>query len=838
MNSRRDFIKKAGLLSGGIGFMNALPASVQKALAIDPLKGSTWLDAEHIVLLMQENRSFDHCFGTLQGVRGFNDPRAITLPDNNKVWLQTNDKGETYAPFRLNIKDTKATWMSSLPHSWDNQVQARNGGRYNQWLDAKKGGYPDIPMTMGYYTREDLPFYYAMADAFTICDHNFCSSLTGTTPNRLFFWTGTIREDAYSKARVYNGDTDYGAEAAWKTFPERLHENNISWKIYQNELSVAGGFTEEEDRWLSNFTDNPLEWFNQYKVKLSAGYIKFLQNGEPFLQKQKEAIEKEISALNGKERKNAEQKLTDIGNAIIQLKKDKEMYTQAAYEKLADFQKEIHDRAFTTNINDSQYNQLTQIEYDWGGEKRTLSVPKGDVLHQFRADVQQGKLPTVSWLVAPENYCDHPGAPWYGAWYISEVMDILTQNPDVWKKTIFIITYDENDGSFDHLPPFIPPHPQNRKTGLVTDDIDTALDYVNNGLDKAHLDIDNPVHGPIGLGYRVPMLIASPWSRGGFVSSEVFDHTSTLQFLETFLNKKYGKQIFETNISTWRRAVCGDLTSVFRTFNDEKTKPAVADKKAFHEGVNNARFKGLPDNYKNLTAAEIAQVNNQPASSPYMPVQEKGIRPACQIPYELYADGYLSADKKSFSINFETGNTVFDKRSVGAPFHVYAPGNHASAYGYEKAKSWSYGLGAGKKLEDKWDIADFENGQYLLTVYGPNGFFRSFNGTADDPAIALQCKYEFDKATHKPTGNVLLHIANTDTQDQRILISDNSYNSGAKTKLIKAGASASVSIDLTTSYNWYDFTVTVEGNSTFKKQYAGHVETGNTSFTDPLMARV
>jgi hypothetical protein len=122
MDTRRDFIKKAALLAGTAGIRNVLPSSVQKALAINPDQGSTFYDAEHIVLLMQENRSFDHCFGTLRGVRGYNDPQAITLPDQNLVWLQSNKKGETYAPFRLNIKDTKATWMSSLPHSWTNQL--------------------------------------------------------------------------------------------------------------------------------------------------------------------------------------------------------------------------------------------------------------------------------------------------------------------------------------------------------------------------------------------------------------------------------------------------------------------------------------------------------------------------------------------------------------------------------------------------------------------------------------------------------------------------------------------------------------------------------------------
>ncbi|WP_442588169.1 alkaline phosphatase family protein [Pedobacter sp. AW31-3R] len=189
--SRRDFIKKATLLTGAAGIFSVLPASIQKAMAIDAAPGSTYMDAEHVVFLMQENRSFDHCFGTLKGVRGFNDPRAIRLADKNPVWFQSNAAGKTYAPFRLNLKDTKATWMNSLPHSWENQVDARNNGQYDKWLDSKKSGnkaFEEMPLTMGYYNREDLPFYYALADAFTVCDQHFCSSLTGTSPNRLFFF--------------------------------------------------------------------------------------------------------------------------------------------------------------------------------------------------------------------------------------------------------------------------------------------------------------------------------------------------------------------------------------------------------------------------------------------------------------------------------------------------------------------------------------------------------------------------------------------------------------------------------------------------------------------------
>ena len=230
MTSRRSFLKKAALFSGASGVSQFLPGSIKKAFAIDPAPGTTFMDAEHIVLLMQENRSFDHTFGTLQGVRGFNDPRAIRLANDNPVWLQTNEKGETYAPFHLDIKDTKVTWMGSLPHSWSNQVDARNNGRYDQWLQAKKPGnndYADMPLTMGYYTRDDIPFYYALADAFTVCDQHFCSSLTGTTPNRLYFWSGTIRpaQNENAQANVWNGESDYDAWVIWPTTSLSAHWN-------------------------------------------------------------------------------------------------------------------------------------------------------------------------------------------------------------------------------------------------------------------------------------------------------------------------------------------------------------------------------------------------------------------------------------------------------------------------------------------------------------------------------------------------------------------------------------------------------------------------------------
>ncbi|WP_259014613.1 phosphocholine-specific phospholipase C [Emticicia fluvialis] len=855
METRREFIQKAAVLASGTGLAGMLPPVIQKALAIDPKTGSTYLDAEHVVILMQENRSFDHSYGTLQGVRGFNDPRAITLPNKNKVWLQPNSAGQTFAPFRLDLKDTKATWMSSLPHSWENQVDARNEGKYDKWLDVKQSGNKDfkkMPLTMGYYNREDIPFYYALADAFTVCDQNFCSSLTGTTPNRLYLWTGTIREEQNenAKANVKNEDVDYDRWAKWKTFPERLEENNVSWKIYQNELSIDTGFEGEEDSWLANFTDNPIEWFEQYHVKFSPEYRQYLQKVAKELPGMIEALKTKIAGLSagGNEYNAAKKELAQKEAYLAIALNDLEEFKPENFEKLSEFHKNIHKKAFTNNRKDPDYHKLTTLEYEDNGVQRKLQVPKGDVLHQFREDVNTGKLPTVSWIVAPEKFSDHPGAPWFGAWYLSEVMEILTKNPEVWKKTVFILTYDENDGYFDHVPPFVPPNPHKPGTGKVSAGIDAGVEQVSLAQElkrkRANPERDSRA-SPIGLGFRVPMVIASPWSRGGNVCSEVFDHTSVLQFLEKFLKHKTGKEITETNISQWRRTVCGDLTSSFEPYNGEKIQlPAFVQKEPFIKTVYNAKFKKLPSNFKELNSDEIAQLN-EGKDLGILPKQEPGIRKAMPIPYQLYAEGKLNADKKAFAIDLHASDEVFGKKTDGAPFIVYAPGKYAvrdasnRITGFESVRTWNYALKAGDKLADQWLLEDFENEQYHLIAYGPNGYMREFKGNAQDPEVQINCEYQRVKGSLKKlTGNVELKIRNNSAQTVTIEVVDQSYKRGNHSKTVAAGAGATIVLDLAKNHNWYDFSVKIKGNTSFEKRYAGHVENGKASFTDPAMGGV
>ncbi|OJY86427.1 MAG: phospholipase C, phosphocholine-specific [Sphingobacteriales bacterium 44-15] len=839
MDTRREFIKKATFLSGGAGLLGGLPASIQKAFAIDPKAGSTYLDAEHIVFLMQENRSFDHCYGTLQGVRGYNDPRAITLPNKNKVWAQTNAKGETYAPFRLNIRDSRSTWLGSLPHSWDNMTDARNEGKHDKWLDAKKSGHKecrDMPLTMGFYDRQDIPFYYALADAFTVCDQHFCSSLTGTTPNRLYFWTGTIREkhDENVVANVYNSNVSYDSEASWKTFPEYLEENGISWKIYQNEVSIETGFQGEEEDWLANFTDNPMEWFRQYNIRFSHGHMKFLPEAEKKLPGMISELEEEIkkAPAGSSELSKLQRALEQRKAQYAYVKEAVKKYNTDNYRKLSQRSKNLHEKAFTDNRNDPDYRSLTSVTYDDGGTERTMQIPKSDVLHQFRTDVKDGKLPAVSWLVAPSNFSDHPGSPWYGAWYVSEVLDILTQNPEVWKKTIFILNYDENDGYFDHVPPFVPPNPYKENSGKVSAGIYTKTDYVSRDqkwLETKAYDEDDR-EGPIGLGFRVPLVIASPWSRGGWVCSEVFDLTSPIQFMEHFLSHKTGKKIQSAEVTSWRRAVSGNLTSVFRPYNGEKIEaPAPVERIPFLEGIHKAQFKDMPSGYKLLTAEEVAQINTDRFASPYMPQQEKGTRASCALPYELYSEGKLSADKKQFFIRLSAKKDVFGAKAIGAPFNIYTPSKDDLPR--------NYAVLAGDSLTDSWALDD--DGDYHLQVYGPNGFFREFKGNTEDPAAEVACEYQQGSAGRKNlSGNIIIKIKNNSSSQLAFTVTDNAYTTASQTKTVSAGAVASVVVDLKKSSGWYDVSVKADGYNSFEKRYAGRVETGRHGISDPVMGRV
>jgi phospholipase C len=246
--TRRRILGGTALAGGALAGAAALPLSLRKALAAtlaSPRRGRL-SDIKHIVILMQENRSFDHYFGAMPGVRGFADRAAIRLPDGRPVFYQPDPAHPQgyLLPFRLDTATTNAQATPGTDHFWPSQHQAWAGGKMDAWIAAKG------PLTMGYFTRDDIPFHWALGDAFTICDRYHCSMLGPTNPNRLYMWTGMIDPHGTGGGPVIDDTPAFNnVILSWTTYPERLERAGISWRVYQ-----------EED----NFDDNALAWFKQY----------------------------------------------------------------------------------------------------------------------------------------------------------------------------------------------------------------------------------------------------------------------------------------------------------------------------------------------------------------------------------------------------------------------------------------------------------------------------------------------------------------------------------------------------------------------------------------------
>ncbi|MEU9089652.1 phosphocholine-specific phospholipase C [Streptomyces sp. NPDC048428] len=672
-------------LAGGAAAYTALSSSIARAASL-PARGRTGSlqDVEHIVVLMQENRSFDHYFGTMNGVRGFGDPRPVTLPSGKPVWHQKDLLGKEVLPFRPPADKLGMQFLRDLNHDWAGGHRAFNKGAYDQWVPAKTA------TTMAHLTREDIPFHYALADAFTVCDAYHCSFIGSTDPNRYYLWSGHTGNDGSGGGPVLgNDEAGYG----WTTYPERLEQAGVSWKVYQDigdGLDAAGSWGWINDAYRGTYGDNSLLYFNSYREA---------ERGDPLYDK----------ARTG----------TDIKNG-------------------------------------------------------------GGLLDDLKADVRAGTLPKVSWIVAPEAYSEHPNWPAnYGAWYISQVLDALTADPEVWGRTALFITYDENDGFFDHIvPPFVP---SGASQGLST--VDTSADYFPGDIRYAA--------GPYGLGQRVPMMVVSPWSTGGFACSEVFDHTSVIRFIE----QRFG--VREPNISPWRRAVCGDLTSAFDFRRSDTSDVSLPSTDAYEP----------PDRLRHPDYVPA------PPATGSVPKQEKGARPTRPLRYAPFVDGAADTATGKYRLTFSGG------AAAGAQFLVTSANRTDGP--------WTYTTEAGKSLSDSWNTA-YSKGVTDLTVHGPNGFLRTFRAAGKVAGPEVTTRHD------AATGGLELTFVNGGSATVRLTVrSAVGYGGGVQTFEVRAGATVKHALDLRGSKSWYDVTVVSDADATFLRRFAGHVETGRAGSSDP-----
>jgi phospholipase C len=675
--NRRRFLQ----LAGGTAAFAAMSSSIEQAAAIPANRRTGSIeDVEHVVVLMQENRSFDHYFGSLKGVRGFGDPRPVTMPSGKSVFHQQSGTQEIL-PFRPDADNLGLQFIQDLNHDWAGGHRALNGGKYDQWIPAKTS------TTMAYLTREDIPFHYALADKFTLCDAYHCSFIGSTDPNRYYMWTGYTGNDGTGGGPVLgNDEAGYG----WTTYPERLEQAGVSWKIYQDigdGLDANGGWGWIDDPYRGNYGDNSLLYFNNYR------------NAAP-------------------------------GNPL-------------------------YDKART-------------------GTNAKAGESFFDLL---RNDVQNDKLPQISWIAAPEAFTEHPNWPAnYGAWYISQVLDALTSNPEVWSKTALFITYDENDGFFDHEVPPYPP--QSASQGLSTVDVKPDL-YAGGGSYAA---------GAYGLGQRVPMLVVSPWSTGGYTCSEVFDHTSIIRFMES----RFG--VHEPNISPWRRAICGDLSSAFDFAKSDNNPGQLPDTSAYEPPDHDTHPSYVP----------------KPPAVGKLPVQEAGGRRTRPLRYAPYVDGATQAGK--YQLTFASGN------EAGAQFLITSPNRTDGP--------WTYTTEAGKSIADTWNTV-YSGGATDLTVHGPNGFLRTFKGKPDT-GLEVTARH------NGSTGDLDFTLINTTANDV-IFTLTNSYDGRPKRLKVLKGKSTQYRLNVHHSNQWYDVSVVADSDSTFLRRFAGYIETGAAGISDPAI---
>ncbi|WP_122443658.1 phospholipase C [Mycobacterium attenuatum] len=443
MTRRQFFVKAAAATTAGALTSLAAPI-IEKAYGVGPCAGHL-TDIEHIVLLMQENRSFDHYFGTLSGTRGFNDPSPTFAQQGWNPATQAVDPAGTTIPFRFDTTRgplLDGECVNDPDHGWIAMHNSWNGGANDGWLPAQAASSPlqgNVAVTMGYYTRRDLPIHYLLADTFTVCDGYYCSLLGGTTPNRLYWMSAWIDPDGTNGGPILiEPNIQPQQKLSWRIMPQNLEDAAISWKVYQNKF------------------------------------------------------------------------LGPLNNTVV------------GYNGL---------------INDFQQAADPRSNLARFGIAPTYPV-------DFAADVKNNTLPNVSWVLPGFLLSEHPALPVsIGAVGIVDVLRILLSNPAVWEKTAVIVNYDENGGFFDHVTPPTPP-PGTLGEYVTVPDINAVSG-------------SGGIRGPIGLGFRTPCIVISPYSRGPLMVHDTFDHTSTLKLISA----RFGVPV--PNLSAWRNGVVGDMTSTF-----------------------------------------------------------------------------------------------------------------------------------------------------------------------------------------------------------------------------------------------------------------------------------
>ncbi|MGW6281365.1 alkaline phosphatase family protein [Kribbella sp. NPDC055071] len=662
--------------TGTIGTAGSKPGST----AQHSRRTGTIKDLKHVVIVMQENRSFDHYFGTLDlaGARGFGDKQVLTWQNGQTIYYDPNSRAEGYL----------------LPYHADSlKYNAQNTSARNR-----------------YFMEADVPWHHAIAKAYTIGDHYFCSLDTSTSPNRIMMWAGTNDAAGTQGGPVINNNGDYGYAYKFTTYPETLQDAGVSWQIYVN--------NDTDDDFLGDYTDNTVRSFAAFDPK----------NANP---------------ENTLPRKG----LLARGNVVY---------------------------AHTTQPAGIK-NDTSNVDY---------------VLRDFIADCASGDIPEVSWVVAPAAWTEHPTyAPNNGAVYTDRVIQAVHDNPELWESTLVILNYDEPDhanrigegGFFDHVVPPIP------EVGTVGERAP--------GLKP-------------GFGGRVPFVLVSPWTRGGFVNSEVFDHTSTIQLIEEW-TKSLGRPAICTNINDWRRGVSGNLLSAidFGNFDTSFPKlPKPAD--LLKSVVVDASLPPVPQPAVGAQVLPTQPITGRAKRSP-LSFQPNGVLVENPVTGAVTATFTVEGGPNGKAVSLVGLADKYVPALVGAePLGIGQDALPLTA-GNHRPKSYT------------WDTKT-TNGRYAFTFYGPDHFIRSFAGSVVLATDQASAKPQVDVQLVKPHGRSAATVKLTLSAAGRPVIYTLTPNDFAgRTTTIQVPAGKHRTITWPTEDGYYDVIITAKESPDFTQRYAG-----------------
>ena len=692
---RRKFLQRVGIGALAASF----PASIEKALAIPAHhRTGTIDDVEHIVILMQENRSFDHYFGTLRGVRGFGDPRAGQAA-LGRPGVEPAGRQRARAAVPSRRARPRAAFLEDLPTTGTTTHAAWNGGKYDQWVPSKG------TTTMAYLTRNDIPFHYALADAFTVCDAYHCSLLGPTDPNRYHMWTGWVGNDGQGGGPVLdNAEAGYD----WSTYPERCRSAGISWKIYQDAgagLDAAHFWGWGEDAYIGNYGDNSLLYFHQY------------QNAPP-------------------------------GSPLFEGALHRHQHLAAAARCSTCF-------------------------------GRTSSPTS---CRRCRGSSRPRRTPST-----------RTGRANYGAWYISQMLDVLTANPEVWSKTAFFLMYDENDGFFDHMVP--PTPPQSRAEGISTVDTTNEVfpgnaDFARRSLrprraraDDRHLALEQGRLGQLG-GLRSHL--AHPVHRAALRRTELRPHRTEHHAVAPRGRRRPRR----------RRSTSGHPTT--------RVVPLPE-----HGGLRPARQRsGTPTTCPRPAALSLRK-------------QEPGVRPRARRALRAATSTGRSTSRMAPSAS--TSRTPGRRPRCSRCARATRQHGPVDVHGRPQRRA-SPTAGRSRRTASR---------RTTCRSTGRTASSARFKGSLAGTRQGQPRRAQHLRACER-TG-IILDVQNRGKPTAKVRIFDSVHEGDASRSFCTAATPSCPAWSLEASFGWYDFTIEVDSDPTFQQRLAGHVETGHDSVSDPAL---